>query len=90
MENLKFIATVTNTGDRTLKVLNNSRGPLSKLPANTFDITDAEGARPAFTGIRVKYSPEVAAAAGAFTVLDPGQSIDIEHNNEYDTCTFST
>jgi peptidyl-Lys metalloendopeptidase len=80
VENLKVVATVTNTGDQTLKVLNDPRGPLSTLPANTFDITDSAGARPAFTGIRVKYSPEAAAAAGAFTTLAPGQSVVVEHN----------
>ncbi|RDB29383.1 Peptidyl-Lys metalloendopeptidase [Hypsizygus marmoreus] len=80
VENLKVVATVTNTGDQTLKILNDPRSPLSKLPANTFDITDAKGARPAFTGIKVKYSPQAAAAASAYTVLAPGQSIDVEHN----------
>lgn len=84
VENLKVVATITNTGDETLKILNDPRGPLSPLPANTFAITDANGASPNFTGIKVKYVPEAAIAAGkdAMTVLAPGQSIDVEHNRK--------
>ncbi|KAF8167476.1 deuterolysin M35 metalloprotease [Crassisporium funariophilum] len=80
VENLKVVATITNTGDETLKVLNDPRGLLSKRPANKFAIADAKGVRPAFTGIKVKYSPEVAAKMGAFTVLAPGASIDVTHD----------
>lgn len=82
VENLKVVATITNTGDETLKILNDPQSPLSTLPANTFDITDSNGSRPAFTGIKVKYSLESAVEAGAFTVLAPGKAIDIEHNCE--------
>ncbi|KAF9469757.1 deuterolysin M35 metalloprotease [Collybia nuda] len=89
VENLKVVATITNTGDQTLKILNDPRGPLSTMPADTFDITDSNGARPTFTGIKVKYSPEAAAAAGAFTVLAPGQSVHIEHNLS-ETYNFTT
>ncbi|KAF9010206.1 peptidyl-Lys metalloendopeptidase [Cyathus striatus] len=78
--NLKVSATVTNTGDETLKILNDPHSPLSKLPANTFDITNDAGARPSFTGAKVKYVPKVAAAAGAYTVLAPGQSLTVEHD----------
>ncbi|KAF8962979.1 hypothetical protein BDZ97DRAFT_1905037 [Flammula alnicola] len=80
VEHLKVIATITNTGDETVKVLNDPRGPLSKLPTDTFAITDATGAQPSFTGIKVKYVPKTAVALGAYTVLSPGESIDVEHN----------
>lgn len=53
VKNLKVVATVTNTGDQTLKLLNDPRGPLSKLPADTFSITDSSGKSPKFTGIKV-------------------------------------
>jgi peptidyl-Lys metalloendopeptidase len=82
--NLKVVATVTNTGDETLTILNDPHSPLSKLPADTFTISDASGASPAFTGIKVKYTPSAAIAAGkdAITVLAPGQSVSVEHNCE--------
>ncbi|KAJ3502211.1 hypothetical protein NLJ89_g8991 [Agrocybe chaxingu] len=80
VDNLKVVATIANTGDETLKVLNDPRGALSQMATNTFTITDGTGARPSFTGIKVKYVPSTAAAAGAFTVLAPGQSVEVEHN----------
>ncbi|KDR79947.1 hypothetical protein GALMADRAFT_92107 [Galerina marginata CBS 339.88] len=79
VESLKVVATITNTGDEKIKVLNDPRGPLSKLPTDTFAITDASGAQPSFTGIKVKYVPKTAATLGAYTVLAPGQSVEVEH-----------
>ncbi|TFK34427.1 deuterolysin M35 metalloprotease [Crucibulum laeve] len=82
VEALKVVATITNTGDETLKILNDPRGPLSKLPTDTFAISEASGARPAFSGVKAKYVPKTAAAAGesAYTILAPGQQIKVEHN----------
>ncbi|KAI0094340.1 deuterolysin M35 metalloprotease [Irpex rosettiformis] len=82
---LKVTATVTNTGDETLKLLNDPRGPLSnKLPTQTFQIARQDsGAKPAFTGAVVKYVPSTAIRIGgadAFTVLAPGQSVNVEHD----------
>lgn len=78
--NLKVVATVTNTSDRILKLLNEPRSALSKLPAHTFSIADQTGASPEFIGIKYKYVQNNAAAAKAFTVLAPGQSVRIEHD----------
>jgi len=82
VDNLKVQTTVTNTGDEILKILNDPHSPLSRLPANTFTITDANGASPAFSGIKVKYVPAAAIAAGkdAITTLAPGQSVVVEHD----------
>jgi len=81
VDTLKVTATVTNTGDETVKLLNDPLSPLSKLPAETFKITsDATGATPSFTGVKVKYVPEVAAKNQAYTVLAPGQSVEVEHD----------
>lgn len=58
VDNLKIIATVTNTGDETLKLLNDPRGPLNKLPTESFLIGhDGTGATPAFTGVKVCILP---------------------------------
>ncbi|KXN86513.1 Peptidyl-Lys metalloendopeptidase [Leucoagaricus sp. SymC.cos] len=81
VENLKVTTTVTNTGDGTLKLLNDPLSPLSQLPANTFKITGgAKNASPSFKGIKAKFVPSVAATQKAYTVLAPGESVDVEHN----------
>lgn len=50
---LNVVTTVTNTGDETIKLLNDPRGILSKLPTQAFSITNAVGSSPAFTGAKV-------------------------------------
>ncbi|TFK66685.1 deuterolysin M35 metalloprotease [Pluteus cervinus] len=80
---LKVTATVTNTGDETLKLLKDPLSPLSTLPANTFHIEGTTGAVPAFVGIKAKYVPTTAAKSqdpSVFTVLAPGQSVDVQHD----------
>ncbi|KAG8678418.1 hypothetical protein FRC09_019852, partial [Ceratobasidium sp. 395] len=79
---LNVKVTLKNTGSDTLKLLNDPRSVLSKARTNTFAISSAAGS-PAFTGIKVKYVPSKAAALnkeGTFTVLTPGQSLDITHS----------
>ena len=83
VEHLKIVATVTNTGDETLKVLNDPRRPLNKLPTDTFVITDATGAQPSFTGIKVKYVPKIAATLEAYSILAPGESMVVEHDRRH-------
>ncbi|KAM5535100.1 hypothetical protein V8D89_011186 [Ganoderma adspersum] len=83
VENLQIVTAVTNTGDETLRLLNDPNGVLNPLPADTFTITSPDGARPSFTGVRVKYSPSQAAKStdpAAFTVLEPGASVSIAHD----------
>ncbi|KAG9121877.1 hypothetical protein FRC07_001978 [Ceratobasidium sp. 392] len=79
---LSVKATLKNTGDETLKLLNDPRTVLSKAKTNTFAISSKSGS-PAFTGIKVKYVPSRAAALNkesTFTVLAPGQSVEIVHD----------
>jgi len=78
VENLKVLITLTNDGDQTLKILNDPRGSLNSFPANTFSVTHSTGASPAFVGAKVKYRLSV--DAKSFTVLTPGQSIDVSHD----------
>src|SRR6266436_3648901 len=85
VQNLKVVATITNIGNETLKLLNDPRGPLDTMPTDTFAIQNDTGKEPDFVGIRVKYVPSVAVATGgddAFTVLAPGQSVDVEHDRK--------
>lgn len=54
VDKLKVVATVTNTGDESLKLLNHPLGPLSKLPTNTFAIINEQsGGVPSFNGVKV-------------------------------------
>ena len=53
LENLKVTATVINTGNETLKLLNDPRNVLNPFPGNSFNITDATGSHPSFNGALV-------------------------------------
>ena len=55
LENLKVTTIITNTGDETLKLLNDPRGVLDSFPENSFTITDASGSSPSFNGAKVDY-----------------------------------
>jgi peptidyl-Lys metalloendopeptidase len=82
---LKVIANLTNTGDETLQVLNDPRSILTSHPTNSFTISDANGASPSFNGMKLKYSPNFSASrngTSAFTILTPGQSVEVEHDCE--------
>jgi len=80
VEHLKVVATITNTGDEALKVLNDPSGALNNLPTDTFVIANAQGARPSFTGVQVKYVPATAIALEAYTILAPGKAVQVEHD----------
>ena len=78
LENLRVTTTVVNTGDETLKLLNDPRGVLDSFPENTFNITDPIGSRPSFIGARVNrlsgYSPNLPACSRCwFPVIGPFQ-----------------
>ena len=53
LENLKVTATVINTGNETLKLLNDPRSVLNPFPGNSFNITDSSGSHPSFNGALV-------------------------------------
>ncbi|KAJ7082332.1 hypothetical protein C8R44DRAFT_722421 [Mycena epipterygia] len=80
---LQVVATLVNTGDEELKLLNDPRTVLHTFETDTFAISDAAGNAPAFKGAFVKYVPETVLAknaASSFTVLAPGASIEITHD----------
>ena len=52
-ENMKVTTTVTNTGNKSVKLLKDPRGVLSSFPENSFKITGPTGSHPSFTGARV-------------------------------------
>jgi peptidyl-Lys metalloendopeptidase len=82
VDNLRVTATLTNSGDETVKVLKDPHSILSEHPANKFSVFNAEGSQPSFGGIKVKYVPEVAAKAGGYVSLSPGQSVTATHDCE--------
>ncbi|CAA7264262.1 unnamed protein product [Cyclocybe aegerita] len=83
VENLKILTTITNTGEETLKVLDDPRGALSQMPTDTFVITDGKGVRPAFKILVPGQSLEVEHNLGAaynFTFSGSG-AYDIRASN---------
>ncbi|EEB91249.1 hypothetical protein MPER_10425, partial [Moniliophthora perniciosa FA553] len=81
VDSLKVVTSLLNTGDETLKILKDPRGVLSTLPTDSFAISDVQGAIPKFTGVKAKFVPEYAAKLeDTFTVLEPGQSVEVEHD----------
>lgn len=81
VDGLKLTTTISNTGDETLKLVNDPRTPLSSWATNTFAVSSDDGTVPAFTGVKVRYIPSVAVKSktATFTVLEPGQSVDVTH-----------
>jgi peptidyl-Lys metalloendopeptidase len=53
VDNLSVHATITNTGDETLKLLRDPRSALNTFDAHTFNVAGANGASPFFKGARV-------------------------------------
>ncbi|CAE6428808.1 unnamed protein product [Rhizoctonia solani] len=84
VDGLTVKTVLKNTGTESLKLLNDPRTVLSKAPTDAFSITSDSGSQtPKFTGIKLKYVPATAAAKGRdadFTVLAPGQSVEIDHS----------
>ena len=84
VDNFKVEATITNTGNETVKLLDDPRTLASATPVDKFSIVHANGGNPSFSGVFVKYSPEIAAKEGEYKVIAPGGSIKVVHN-----CMFS-
>ncbi|KAH8824093.1 peptidyl-Lys metalloendopeptidase [Flagelloscypha sp. PMI_526] len=83
VQNLKVTTSIVNTGDETLKILKDVRGPLSTLPTETFNIVAEDGTTPTFSGVKAKYVPSSVIEDGResfFTVLAPGESAKVEHD----------
>ncbi|KAL0575657.1 hypothetical protein V5O48_006313 [Marasmius crinis-equi] len=83
VENFKITTSLVNTGDESLKLLKDPRTVLSPLHTNSFVISNADGASPAFTGAFAKFVPEYVVKNNiedAFVVLEPGQTFEVEHD----------
>ena len=85
VHNLKVVTTLTNTGDETLKLLNDPRSALHTLSTNAFVITASDGSSPIFTGVGVEYFDNAVKMKDSsdFTVLAPGQSVSVTHDCKY-------
>ncbi|CAE6509038.1 unnamed protein product [Rhizoctonia solani] len=83
VDNFRVAATVSNTGSETLRLLRDPRSPLSTYATETFGVVNNKGARAAFSGVKVRYSPQAVAKAGraeSFVELKPGESVTVEHD----------
>ncbi|KAF9015908.1 zincin [Hymenopellis radicata] len=78
---LEVVTTITNTGDETVTLLNDPRTVLSSWATQSFIITGESGVEADFTGVAVRYIPEVVAqkAEKSVTVLAAGESVDVTH-----------
>lgn len=81
IDSLQLTTSVVNTGDETITLLKDPRTPLSSWATNTFAVANEDGATPAFTGVKVRYVPETAAALGGdqLTTLAPGEALEVSH-----------
>ncbi|TFK72454.1 zincin [Pluteus cervinus] len=77
---LKVTTTIRNTGDESLTLIVDPRGPISTFLADTFIITNANGISPSFTGYMIKFSPEDAVENGGTITLAPGEFKAVEHD----------
>ncbi|KAH7340845.1 hypothetical protein B0J17DRAFT_716024 [Rhizoctonia solani] len=82
VDNLFVKTVVTNTGSDSVELLRNPSSVLSDWQTNSFSIKSILGT-PLFTGIRIKYSPELALKSGDesnFMVLAAGESFELAHS----------
>ncbi|PFH48024.1 hypothetical protein AMATHDRAFT_6200 [Amanita thiersii Skay4041] len=77
---MKFVTTITNTGDEAVDLLNEPGSVLFDLPTNQFRVTGESGADPEFSGVVVKYAYQNAIDSGDVTTIAPGQSITLERD----------
>ncbi|KAG9128081.1 hypothetical protein FRC07_005221 [Ceratobasidium sp. 392] len=94
-DDLTVSSCLVNTGDKTLKILNDPNGPLSTWKTHTFEFYEvpssgssslkarSDGSVAEVNAVRVKYNPEVVAALSdpnAYTVLQPGENKTVTHD----------
>ncbi|PFH48023.1 hypothetical protein AMATHDRAFT_197192 [Amanita thiersii Skay4041] len=77
---MKFVTTITNTGDEAVDLLNEPGSVLFDLPTNQFRVTGDSGADPEFAGVVVKYAYQNAIDSGDVTTIAPGQTITVERD----------
>ncbi|KAK1220655.1 hypothetical protein PQX77_016611 [Marasmius sp. AFHP31] len=78
VDDLKFSATVKNTGSDAVKILKYATILDETLPTRSFKVTK-DGEEVPFTGIKVSIDLE-AAGESAYTVIPAGESITVNHD----------
>ncbi|KAL0064171.1 hypothetical protein AAF712_008893 [Marasmius tenuissimus] len=73
---LEVVTTVTNTGNETLKLLNNPMSVLSKWATDSFEVHNGDGVAADFNALN---SPSESNDASEFVVLTPGASFEVAH-----------
>ncbi|KAG9104336.1 hypothetical protein FRC06_003381, partial [Ceratobasidium sp. 370] len=94
-DDLTVSACLLNTGNKTLKILNDPNGPLSTWKTHSFDFYEVPspgssslkarsgGSVADVNAVRVKYNPAYAASLedpNAYTVLQPGENKTVLHD----------
>ncbi|KAH8798715.1 hypothetical protein DL96DRAFT_879904 [Flagelloscypha sp. PMI_526] len=83
VKDLIVTATVKNTGSDTITILNDAHCVTFDRGTDIFTITSSAGQQPAFIGVFMAYSQEIALASGdasAVTTLGPSETVKIEHD----------
>ncbi|KDQ21773.1 hypothetical protein BOTBODRAFT_168984 [Botryobasidium botryosum FD-172 SS1] len=87
LSDLQITTTLQNTGNETLRLLNDPQSVLTpRWATDVFNISKAgnlSSVAPNFLGVVVKWSPRLAAAGNDFTILVPGQSLELVHDRQY-------
>jgi peptidyl-Lys metalloendopeptidase len=67
-----------NSGDESLTLLNDPNSILTpSLKTNVFGIVATGGSSAKFNGMKVKWKPQIAIRNQEFTVLEPGESVEL-------------
>ncbi|KZV83528.1 zincin [Exidia glandulosa HHB12029] len=78
VDDLKVVASVTNSGAEDVKVINIGTVLDSKLPTKSFTVS-RNGVEAAFTGLKLNLNMENL-SEDAYTVIPAGQTISVEHD----------
>ncbi|KAF9445022.1 zincin, partial [Macrolepiota fuliginosa MF-IS2] len=78
IDDLKFIASITNHGAETVKVLKYATILDDKLPTRSFTVTK-DGEEVKFTGIKMSVSLDKAGDS-AYATINPGETITVNHD----------
>ena len=78
VDNFNLKTVWTNSGDESLTLLNEPNSILTPhWKTNVFGIVAADGSAAKFGGVKVKWTPTVAISNKDFTVIGPGQTIEL-------------
>ncbi|KAG8904275.1 hypothetical protein FRB99_001978 [Tulasnella sp. 403] len=73
-------AAITNHGWETINLLNDPNSIVTPHKTEMFDLVGPNGKTPTFGGLIVKWNAQAAIAANRVTTIEPGQTVEFEHD----------